>query len=48
MDWTQGQFVEARAHLEQCLAISFSDEVAKDHSQTFVPHSRDEIVLDSK
>jgi tetratricopeptide (TPR) repeat protein len=42
MDWTQGQFVEARAHLEQCLAISFSDEVAKDHSRTFV---QDVIVL---
>jgi len=36
MDWAQGQFVEARAHLEQCFAISFSDEVAKDHSQAFV------------
>jgi len=36
MDWAQGQFVEARAHLEQCLAISFSDQVARDHSRTFV------------
>src|SRR5262249_14021233 len=42
MDWTQGRFVEARAHLEQCLAISFSDEVAKDHSRTF---EQDVIVL---
>ena len=36
MDWAQGRFVEAREHLEQCLAISFSDQVARDHSRTFV------------
>jgi tetratricopeptide (TPR) repeat protein len=36
MDWAQGRFVEARVHLEQCLAISFSEAVARDHSRAFV------------
>jgi tetratricopeptide (TPR) repeat protein len=35
-EWAEGRFIEARGHMEQCLAISRSSQLARDHSPAFV------------